>query len=318
MSDILGIEQSGGVLATIKAELEAASPSRRQRILEAIALAALGSIPWVGGVLSAAATFKTGEAGVRQDDLRTQWLQEHQHRLEELRATLGGIFARVDNLSFTMKHTLRSFARFTRIPVRHDMTSGWQSTARKYPVTTPRMRVSAHSVAFQWCAVLSFRGSQADTQQKRDLIALSNHHRHLSILNAAVDLIRVRHPLDEVLRGGSKSQQVGEDFLWCLREKLALLVGGRLIQRRGDGLGLGAAAQFLGRPPIGAASVQRIEDDVAPALVVKPLDELARRVVHDCRMASVPDLKEKLKDQSALANAGVPNQFDVLPFGLLR
>ena len=58
MSDILGIEQSGGVLATIKAELEAASPSRRQRILEAIALAALGSIPWVGGVLSAAATFK--------------------------------------------------------------------------------------------------------------------------------------------------------------------------------------------------------------------------------------------------------------------
>ena len=221
-------------------------------------------------------------------------------------------------LSFTMKHTSRSLAKFTRIPVRHDMTSGWQSTARKYPVTTPRMRVSAHSVAFQLCAVLSFRGSQADTQQKRDLIALSNHHRHLSILNAAVDLIRVRHPLDEVLRGGSKSQQVGEDFLWCLREKLALLVGGRLIQRRGDGLGLGAAAQFLGRPPIGAASVQRIEDDVAPALVVKPLDELARRVVHDCRMASVPDLKEKLKDQSALANAGVPNQFDVLPFGLLR
>jgi hypothetical protein len=54
-----------------------------------MALAALGSIPWVGGVLSAAATFKAAEAGVRQDDLRTQWLQEHQHRLEELRTTLG-------------------------------------------------------------------------------------------------------------------------------------------------------------------------------------------------------------------------------------
>jgi len=70
--------KSGGVLATIKAEREAASPSRRQRILEAIALGALGSIPGVGGVLFAAATFKTGEAGVRQDDLRTQWLQEDQ------------------------------------------------------------------------------------------------------------------------------------------------------------------------------------------------------------------------------------------------
>ena len=36
MSDILGIEGSDGIIATIKAELEAASPSRRQRILEAI------------------------------------------------------------------------------------------------------------------------------------------------------------------------------------------------------------------------------------------------------------------------------------------
>ncbi len=69
MSDILGIKQSDDVIATIRAELEAASPSRRRRILEAVALAALGSIPWVGGVLAAAATFKTGEVGVRQDDL---------------------------------------------------------------------------------------------------------------------------------------------------------------------------------------------------------------------------------------------------------
>jgi hypothetical protein len=134
MSDILGIEQSGGVLATIKAELEAASPSRRQRILEAIALAALGSIPWVGGVLSAAATFKTGEASVRQDDLRTQWLQEHQHRLEELRTTLGGIFARLDNLGTEIEDRIES--------------------AQYLAIVRKAFR--------EW--------DQADTQQKRDLI----------------------------------------------------------------------------------------------------------------------------------------------------
>lgn len=60
------------VVASIRAELEKASPSRRQRILEAITLAALGSIPWVGGVLAAAATFKFDESGIRGDELRNQ------------------------------------------------------------------------------------------------------------------------------------------------------------------------------------------------------------------------------------------------------
>jgi hypothetical protein len=50
------------VIESIKAEIEAAEPSRRRRISEAIALAALGGIPWVGGVISAAAAFKAGES----------------------------------------------------------------------------------------------------------------------------------------------------------------------------------------------------------------------------------------------------------------
>ena len=98
MAEILGIEASGGVVEAIKAELEAATPSRRRRILEAVALAALGSIPWVGGVLSAAATFQFDESGIQQDDLRTQWLNEHQRRLEELRTTLDGMFRRFEGL----------------------------------------------------------------------------------------------------------------------------------------------------------------------------------------------------------------------------
>jgi len=86
------------IIDTIKAELEAASPDRRQRIREAIALAALGSIPWVGGVLSAAANFKFDEAAIKQDDLRTQWLREHQNKLLELRKALDEILGRLDSL----------------------------------------------------------------------------------------------------------------------------------------------------------------------------------------------------------------------------
>ena len=43
------------VIESIKADIESASPSRRRRIFEAVALAALGSIPWLGGVISASA-----------------------------------------------------------------------------------------------------------------------------------------------------------------------------------------------------------------------------------------------------------------------
>lgn len=92
------LEKQDVIIETIKAELAAASPGRRQRIREAIALAVLGSIPWIGGVLSAAATFKFDESGVRQDDLRTQWLGAHEQRFQDLRATLEGMLTRIESL----------------------------------------------------------------------------------------------------------------------------------------------------------------------------------------------------------------------------
>lgn len=56
------------VVESIKAEIELSSPARRQQIFEAIALAALGSIPWVGGVIAAASAaagkYRDGEAAV--------------------------------------------------------------------------------------------------------------------------------------------------------------------------------------------------------------------------------------------------------------
>jgi hypothetical protein len=108
MPDGNELAKSDAVIETIKAELAAASPTRKQRIREAIALAALGSIPWVGGVLAASATFKFDEAGVRQDDLRTQWLAEHQQRLQDLRTTLGEMFARIESLGVEVEDRLES------------------------------------------------------------------------------------------------------------------------------------------------------------------------------------------------------------------
>jgi hypothetical protein len=78
--------------------LRTAEWTRKHRICEAIALAALGSIPWVGGFLAAAAAFTFDEAGVKQDTLRNLWLEEHHHKLNLLRATLSDVFLRIQGL----------------------------------------------------------------------------------------------------------------------------------------------------------------------------------------------------------------------------
>ncbi len=82
----------------LRAELEKATPSDRRRILEKFLLAALGSIPWVGGFLSAAASYKTEEPSLHANELQTRWLEEHEHKTEQLRADLAEISKRFENL----------------------------------------------------------------------------------------------------------------------------------------------------------------------------------------------------------------------------
>src|SRR5688572_8332432 len=73
----------------IRDELVKASPSTKRRVFEKFISAALGSIPWVGGFLSAAADFKFEEGDLREDNLQTQWLEEHTRKLGRLSETLN-------------------------------------------------------------------------------------------------------------------------------------------------------------------------------------------------------------------------------------
>jgi hypothetical protein len=147
------------------------------------------------------------------------------------------------------------------------------------------------------------------------LRALGDHRRHLGILDATVDLVGVGHPLDKLLGRGAEGQQMSEYLLRRLRKELALFVRGRLVERGRNRLGLGTAAQLLGRSPVRAAGVQRIQNDVAVLAVIEPLNELAGRIVDDGRVTPLFDLHEYLHDEPGLARAGVAHQLDVLPFG---
>ncbi|HTV04242.1 MAG TPA: hypothetical protein VME86_02660 [Acidobacteriaceae bacterium] len=121
---------------------------------------------------------------------------------------------------------------------------------------------------------------------------LVNQSGQLGSFDAFVDLVRVRHPVDQLLRRRQAEQQVSEDLLWAFDEELALPVGRWLKQGRGDRARLGAANQLFGWSPVRAAPVKRIEYDVASAGVIKPLDEFAGGVVNDSRMAARLNLPE--------------------------
>jgi hypothetical protein len=84
------------IVERLRSELEKTRPSRKRRAIEKFFLAALGSIPWVGGFLSAAAAFKVEETSIKSNSLQTEWLEEHQEKLEALQDTLAEIRRRFE------------------------------------------------------------------------------------------------------------------------------------------------------------------------------------------------------------------------------
>lgn len=96
------------ILANLRAELAKVEPTQRGRIIEKFLLAALGSIPWVGGFISAAASYKTEESGIRMNALQTQWLEEHQKKIEDLKATLQEISERFASLGPEIEERIQS------------------------------------------------------------------------------------------------------------------------------------------------------------------------------------------------------------------
>lgn len=95
-------------IAAVRAELTVPPPSKKRRAAEKFLMAALGAIPWVGGFLSAAASIKDDVAAERRDDLQTQWLDEHQKKINDLGGTLNDIESRFDKLGDTVEERIQS------------------------------------------------------------------------------------------------------------------------------------------------------------------------------------------------------------------
>jgi hypothetical protein len=99
-----------GIIESLDAELEKADPSQRSRIVEKFFLAALSSIPWVGGVLSAAEAYRSEEGSHRMNSLQTQWLREHQRKILLLGETLQMIAQRFESIGKEIDERIQSEA----------------------------------------------------------------------------------------------------------------------------------------------------------------------------------------------------------------
>jgi hypothetical protein len=60
-------------------------------------MAALSSIPWVGGLIAASASLSSEKDQQKITDLQKLWLEEHKQKAHELGNTLNDIFARLEN-----------------------------------------------------------------------------------------------------------------------------------------------------------------------------------------------------------------------------
>src|SRR6201987_555514 len=128
----------------------------------------------------------------------------------------------------------------------------------------------------------------------------------------SVDLLRVRHPLHQLLRRRTVGHQEREDLLRGLDEKLTLLVLRRLEEGHRQSLRLGASAGFFSGPPVGTPLIERIQDNVAVFRVVKALDELSCGVVDDRGIATMFYLPKNLEHDHSLARSGISDNLNVL------
>jgi hypothetical protein len=86
----------------------AALASGKRRKADRFLLAALSSVPWVGGLLAGAAALDSEAEQGKVNQLHRDWLEEHKRRLGELAQDLAEVLRRVEQLGAAAEQRLES------------------------------------------------------------------------------------------------------------------------------------------------------------------------------------------------------------------
>jgi hypothetical protein len=76
--------------------------------VEKVIMAALGSIPWVGGFIAALASIKFEKKDIRREELQYQWLDEYTNKMKRLANALKEINERYNNIGEEIKDRIQS------------------------------------------------------------------------------------------------------------------------------------------------------------------------------------------------------------------
>lgn len=107
-SDSIILPEPGGLEQGIRRELDRSLGGDRQRRYRRFLMAALGSVPWVGGFIAAAAAL-SGEADQQEvNELQQEWLEEHREKLHELARTLVEIVDRLESFGDEIRQRIES------------------------------------------------------------------------------------------------------------------------------------------------------------------------------------------------------------------
>ena len=85
----------GDLEEKIRRELDRSLGGDRQRRYHRFLMAALGSVPWVGGFIAAAAALSGDADQKKVNELQQEWLEEHRQKLSDLARTLIEIVDRL-------------------------------------------------------------------------------------------------------------------------------------------------------------------------------------------------------------------------------
>jgi hypothetical protein len=70
--------------------------------------AALGSIPWIGGLIAASASFTAETEQQKLNELQRLWLEHHREKIKQVSNTLADIFIRLDNFGDEVQQRIES------------------------------------------------------------------------------------------------------------------------------------------------------------------------------------------------------------------
>ncbi len=111
----LSEEQIDALEKSIEKELNESFRSGKRKRYIRFAMAVLGSIPWVGGFLSATAAFNAELDQGKVNELYRQWLEVHQRKMQNLTLTLIEIMGQVDKLGEAAQERLESESYLTLV-----------------------------------------------------------------------------------------------------------------------------------------------------------------------------------------------------------